>query len=77
MSWPPSTATPSLLDGPNTVDVLAATVDHLEADQGRPWRLDIVPDYVRRIAPTTGFRLRAGHRLVQVTQWKEPREWET
>lgn len=50
---------PSLLDGPDTLDVLAATVDHLEADQPQPWRLDSVPDYARRIAPeTTGFRLR-------------------
>lgn len=49
---------PSVLDDADTLDVLSATVDHLEADQPHPWRLDTVADYARRIAPaTTGFRL--------------------
>ncbi len=49
---------PSVLGGADTLDVLSGTVDHLEADQPHPWRLDSVADYARRIAPaTTGFSL--------------------
>lgn len=53
---------PTVLTAEETFDVLAATVDHLETGQRRPWRLDDAPDYARRIAPaTTGFRLRPDH----------------
>lgn len=50
---------PAVLTTGETFDVLAATVDHLEAGQSRPWRLDAVPGYASRLAPATiGFRLR-------------------
>ena len=34
---------PTVLTAEETFDVLAATVDHLEADQPMPWRRDTVP----------------------------------
>lgn len=49
---------PTVLGDDETLTVLGATVDALEEGQPQPWRLDLVPDYARRIAPaTTGFSL--------------------
>ncbi len=55
---------PTILDAPDTLQVLTRTVNHLESGQCPPWRLDTVTDHTNRLLPaTTGFVM-SPHRVV-------------
>jgi transcriptional regulator len=50
---------PEVLSPASTLDVLRKTVDHLEANQPKPWSMSIVENYAHQLASATcGFRLR-------------------